>query len=97
LSFIRSIADFTTSSSGSSSIGNKPGIHQFDLATSKIFRMPYKEGHQLMFRMELFNAFNTPQLGTPGSTLGTGTFGVVTSTAVDQRQKLEGTTMNQAK
>ena len=48
--------------------------------------MPYREGHQLMFRMELFNAFNTPQLGTPGSTLGTGTFGIVTSTAVDQRQ-----------
>jgi hypothetical protein len=63
-----------------------PGIHQFDLSASKIFKLPYKEGHQLMFRMELFNAFNTPQLGTPGSTLGTGTFGVVTSTAVDQRQ-----------
>jgi hypothetical protein len=63
-----------------------PGIHQFDLSASKIFKMPYREGHQLMFRMELFNAFNTPQLGTPGSTLGTGTFGIVTSTAVDQRQ-----------
>jgi hypothetical protein len=58
-----------------------PGIHQFDLSTSKIFKVPYKE---LMFRMELFNAFNRPQLGTPGSTLGTGTFGVVTSTAVEE-------------
>jgi hypothetical protein len=28
-----------------------------------------------MFHMELFNAFNTLQLGKPGSTLGTGTFG----------------------
>jgi hypothetical protein len=63
-----------------------PGIHTFDLSASKIFKMPYKEGHQLMFRAEFFNAFNTPQLGTPGGTLGTGTFGVVTSTAVDQRQ-----------
>ena len=52
----------------------------------KIFKMPYNERHQLMFRAELFNAFNTPQLGTPGAVLGTGTFGVVTSTAVDQRE-----------
>ncbi|HLJ18036.1 MAG TPA: TonB-dependent receptor [Bryobacteraceae bacterium] len=63
-----------------------PGIHQFDLSASKSFKMPYGEGHQLMFRAEFFNAFNTPQLGTPGSTLGTGTFGVVTSTTVDQRE-----------
>jgi hypothetical protein len=33
-----------------------PGIHQFDLSASKI-KMPYKEGHQLMFRMELFKRF----------------------------------------
>ncbi len=63
-----------------------PGIHQFDLSASKIFKMPYGERHQLMFRAEFFNVFNTPQLGTPGATLGTGTFGVVTSTAVDQRE-----------
>ncbi len=63
-----------------------PGIHQFDLSASKMFKMPYGERHQLMFRVEMFNVFNTPQLGTPGATLGTGTFGVVTSTAVDQRE-----------
>jgi hypothetical protein len=62
-----------------------PGLHTFDLSLSKTFKMPYGEGHQLMFRAESFNAFNTPELGTPGSTLGTGTFGVVTSTATDQR------------
>ena len=52
----------------------------FDLSLSKSFRMPWYEGHELMFRTEFFNAFNTPQFGQPGATLGTGTFGRVTST-----------------
>jgi adhesin HecA-like repeat protein len=45
-----------------------------------------REGHQLQFRTELFNAFNTPQFANPGGTLGTGTFGRITSTALDNRQ-----------
>ena len=48
--------------------------------------MPYREGHVLVFRAELFNAFNTPQFGNPGASLGTGTFGRITSTAADNRQ-----------
>jgi len=63
-----------------------PGLHTFDLSGSKTFRMPYREGHALLFRAELFNAFNTPQFGNPGSSLGTGTFGRITSTAADNRQ-----------
>jgi hypothetical protein len=63
-----------------------PGLHTFDLSASKMFRMPYREGHQVLFRAELFNTFNTPQFGNPGATLGTGTFGRVTSTASDNRQ-----------
>ena len=63
-----------------------PGIHEFDLSISKIFKMPFSERQRLMFRAEAFNIFNTPQLGTPGSTFGTGTFGVVTGTAVDMRE-----------
>jgi hypothetical protein len=63
-----------------------PGVHVFDLSASKAFKMPYKEGHELMFRAEFFNAFNTPELNLPGSLLGTGTFGRVTSTFSDQRQ-----------
>ena len=62
-----------------------PGIHTFDLSGSKSFKMPF-ESHELTFRAEFFNAFNTPQLGAPGSALGTGTFGRVTSTFADQRQ-----------
>jgi hypothetical protein len=63
-----------------------PGLHTFDLSASKAFHMPYREAHQLLFRVELFNAFNTPQFGNPGSSLGTGTFGRITSTAADNRQ-----------
>ena len=48
--------------------------------------MPWYEGHELLFRTEFFNAFNTPQFGQPGGTLGTGTFGRVTSTRIDNRQ-----------
>ncbi|MBI3693501.1 MAG: hypothetical protein HY238_01490 [Acidobacteria bacterium] len=48
--------------------------------------MPFRENHELTFRAEFFNAFNTPQLSNPGSSLGTGTFGRVTSTFIDQRQ-----------
>jgi hypothetical protein len=63
-----------------------PGTKTFDTSLSKSFRMPYSEAHALMFRAEAFNVFNTPQFGTPGGTLGTGTFGRVTSTALDNRQ-----------
>jgi outer membrane receptor protein involved in Fe transport len=63
-----------------------PGIHTFDLSGSKAFKLPHKEGHQVLFRAEFFNAFNTPELNLPVSTLGTGTFGHVTNTFSDQRQ-----------
>lgn len=62
-----------------------PGTRTFDLSASKSFRI-YGESQKLMFRAEMFNAFNTPQFGNPGATLGTGTFGRVTSTAADNRQ-----------
>jgi hypothetical protein len=63
-----------------------PGTKAWDLSASKAFKMPYREGHQLLFRSEFFNAFNTPQFDNPGNALGTGTFGVVTSTAIPSRQ-----------
>ena len=63
-----------------------PGTKTLDVSASKDFRMPYSEAHRLTFRVELFNATNTPQFSNPGSTLGTGTFGRVTSTAQDNRQ-----------
>jgi hypothetical protein len=55
-----------------------PGVNVWDLSISKNFKMPWKESHVLTFRTEFFNAFNKPQFGNPGNTLGTGTFGRVT-------------------
>ena len=63
-----------------------PGTDTWDLSASKAFKIPSHENHQLMFRGEFFNAFNKPQFAQPGSSLGTGTFGLITSTAIANRQ-----------
>ena len=63
-----------------------PGTETWDLSASKSFRIPRLESHSVLFRSEFFNAFNTPQFANPGGTLGTGTFGRVTSTALPNRQ-----------
>ncbi|MBI3646437.1 MAG: TonB-dependent receptor [Acidobacteriales bacterium] len=63
-----------------------PGLHMFDLSVGKQFKMPYKEGHSLQFRTEMFNAFNTPQFSNPGASLGTGSFGRITGTSASNRQ-----------
>jgi outer membrane receptor protein involved in Fe transport len=63
-----------------------PGTNTWDLSASKVFAIPRLESHRLMFRSEFFNAFNTPQFANPGSSLGTGTFGRITSTALPNRQ-----------
>jgi hypothetical protein len=55
-----------------------PGLHTLDASLSKAFHMPYREGHQIVFRLEAFNVTNTPQWSKPGTTLGTSTFGIVT-------------------
>jgi len=63
-----------------------PGIHDADLSLFKTFKMPYNEKHTLQLRVELFNAFNTPQFSKPDASLGDGAFGQVTSTAIDNRE-----------
>jgi len=63
-----------------------PGTKTLDLSASKTFKPPKLESHYLMFRAEFFNALNTPQFSNPGGTLGTGTFGRVTSTSIPNRQ-----------
>ena len=44
----------------------RPGIFDFDFEVHKQFRMPYKEGHLLQFRLEAFNVLNHPNWGMPG-------------------------------
>jgi hypothetical protein len=40
-----------------------PGRQDWSLSLGKRFMMPYREGHLLEFRMDLFNAFNHANLG----------------------------------
>jgi hypothetical protein len=62
-----------------------PSNDPLTLAINRSFPMPF-EGQHLDFRVEAFNALNTPQFGPPGAVQGTGTFGVVTTTNSDNRE-----------
>src|SRR5438093_9626329 len=63
-----------------------PGLSTFDLSVSKAFPIPFDKSHELLFRTEFFNTFNSPQFANPGGVLGTGPFGRVTGTRADNRQ-----------
>jgi hypothetical protein len=56
-----------------------PGINSWDTAIFKHFAV--REGWQVQFRAEFFNAFNHPNWNAPGRDLGAGGFGVITSAA----------------
>lgn len=55
-----------------------PGICTVDASLFKSF--PVSEGKRFEFRAEAFNLMNTPTFDTPGRTIGSATFGVITAT-----------------
>ena len=59
-------------------------LTNFDLSCFKEF--PIRETLRAEFRGEFFNAFNTPQFGSPGLSLGGSGFGVVSFQANSPRQ-----------
>jgi len=63
-----------------------PGRDNLDFALHRSFPLPFREGMALEFRAEAFNLFNHPQFAFPGATIGTGTAGVIGSTAVPNRE-----------
>jgi hypothetical protein len=76
-----------------------PGIFGFDFEVHKQFRMPFKEGHMLQFRMEAFNVLNHPNWAMPNLNILAGTaqaglpgtaahlnYGVSTGTTTAMRQ-----------
>ena len=54
-----------------------PGTHLTDLGVFKNFKV--SQQFRLQYRLEMFNAFNQTQFAGVGTTLGTPTFGTVTS------------------
>jgi hypothetical protein len=55
------------------------GMNNFDFAMFKNTNFGGGERYALQFRAEVFNLFNTPQFGPPGTTYGTPQFGIVSS------------------
>lgn len=55
-----------------------PGIANYDMSFFKIFPLG-SDRRQIQFRFESFNIFNHTQFNNPGSSMPSGTFGVITS------------------
>jgi hypothetical protein len=63
-----------------------PGQFNWDIALVKNTKIGgIREDGTLEFRTEFFNAFNHPMFTNPGSAVGTGSFGVISSTSVGPR------------
>jgi hypothetical protein len=62
-----------------------PSHNPVTLGLSRSFPMPFNEHQSLMIRFEAFNALNTPQFGSPGASQGSSSFGVISSTSIDNR------------
>ena len=53
-------------------------LKRVDFGIYRVFRMPFNENHRLNLRVDLFNAFNTVQLGFPNADITSATFGAIT-------------------
>jgi len=65
-----------------------PSLFSTDLNIEKHFALPWREGMQLEFRAEFFNAFNHPQFGNPDVNLGDANFGRITGAANPRKGQL---------
>ncbi len=63
-----------------------PGRDNLDFALHRGFHLPLRETTTLEFRAEAYNLFNHPQFGFPGATIGNPAAGVISSTAVPNRE-----------
>jgi len=73
---------------GNAGIGifDGPGQNNWDIALIKKFKFHWpREGAELEFRSEFFNAFNHPQFADPDISLTSPTFGKITATSVSPR------------
>ncbi len=58
------------------------GVNNFDFGLFKTFRVPFAEKYSVVFRADLFNAFNHVQYGFPTVDLANANFGQIVGTAV---------------
>jgi len=68
-----------------------PGMNNWDLMLAKNFR---REGLNVQFRTEFFNAFNHPSFNQPNRFLDATSFGTITSTLLENRQIQFGLKIN---
>src|SRR2546425_429134 len=62
-----------------------PGINNFDFSVVKNTYFVTKERVNLQFRAEVFNLWNRVWFGSPGNSLGTPQFGVISTQANEPR------------
>ena len=62
-----------------------PNFYRIDFTSLKNFKMPYKEGHVLQFRLEAFNLPNHANWGNPDTNIQSGNFGKIRGTRGDMR------------
>jgi hypothetical protein len=61
-----------------------PGISTWDMSLFRV--IPIRENMRAEFRAEFFNTWNTPQFGSPSSTILTPSFGQISSLALPPRE-----------
>jgi hypothetical protein len=61
-----------------------PGENNIDFAAIK--NTGFHDHYRVEFRGEFFNGFNHPSFGQPATTVGSASFGVITSTRTSNRQ-----------
>jgi hypothetical protein len=83
LNFVAGVGPYTFGNDGRDNVIG-PGLTDLDGSMYKTFSIT--ERVRLDFRAEAFNLFNHPIFSQPGSTVGTGTEGEITSTRVPSRQ-----------
>ncbi len=78
-------AQYTIGNAGRNILRQR-GFFNWDFSAHKEF--PIYERVKLQFRYESFHFTNTPRFGVPGATLGTATFGRITSADTPRNQQL---------
>jgi hypothetical protein len=81
-------AAVTTATFGNSgrNILRGPGVFNLDASVFRNFAI--RERFKLQFRAEAMGVTNTPQFGNPGATVGSSTFGIISSSSGDRQIRL---------